>query len=130
MSRLILRLADCEVSQVVVTSAGVTVRLAAAFVQQETAGGDKPVDGFARAVALDLVGATLDEAPGSFIGRIAEGRVGIDGRWASGIALPSRVSAAVTLELAFANRSQLTLRAGAIECRFEGEANFAESLFC
>lgn len=64
------------------------------------------------------------------MGRVSQGRVRVDGRWASQLALPSSCAGPVTLELAFANQSQLVLDANGLVCRYEGEPNFSESLFC
>lgn len=122
--------ADSEMSAVVPSEEGVRIRLSAAHVLRSEAAGARHTLGFARAVELVLAGAELQGAPGDFMGRIAEGRVQVGGRWASQLALPSSCAGPVVLELAFANQSQLLLRAMGLACRYEGEANFSESLFC
>lgn len=128
---LTLRFADSEVTAVTSSSEGVCIRMSAAYVlRSEEPAGSKPTEGFARAVLLILAGARLDELPGHYIGRISHGRVEIGSQWASVIALPSSTVGKVKLELGFANQSHLLVEASGIECRFEGEPNFAESLFC
>lgn len=98
------------------------------------------------AVAVDAGhGAAADRlddwATAGLVGRLAHGRLGIDGRWMASLALPSTVSGDLTLELGFAHgrpgapagewpEALLVLRAARLSCRFEGEPNFAESLFC
>ncbi|WP_137893131.1 hypothetical protein [Ramlibacter sp. 2FC] len=125
----VLVLADSEVSVVSSLGDGVRIRLSAAHVLRSEAG-TRPTPGFARRVELWLPGAALPRPSGEFLGRIAQGRAQFGGRWASQLALPSSCAGPVTLELAFANRSQLLLQATGLACRYEGEANFSESLFC
>ena len=88
------------------------------------------MEGFSRSVVLLLKKANLNAAEGHFIGSLAQGRVRIGSAWSSTLALPSSHLGHVSLELSFANQSLLVLAASRIECRFEGEPNFAESLFC
>ncbi len=110
---------------------GVEIRLSAAHVLRaagEPAG--KSANGYARAVTLRLPGATLTGATDHLIGRISQGRVQIGDVWSSAVALPSASGEPVRLELGFANQSHLALAASGFECRFDGEPNFAESLFC
>lgn len=125
-----LDFADSEVSAVAPSHDGVRIRMAAAHVLRSEAGAGKPVEGFARGVELLLPGAALDGAPGGFMGRISLGRVQIGGRWSSRLPLPFCAGGDVKLELAFANQSNLVLAASGIECRYEGEPNFSDSLFC
>jgi hypothetical protein len=82
-----------------------------------------------------------DLATADLVGRLAHGRLAIDGRWTASLALPSTVSGGLILELGFAHgmphaasgdvpEAPLVLHATRLSCRFEGEPNFAESLFC
>jgi len=129
--KLSLVFADSEVSAVASSHDGVRIRMSAAHVLRSEAGAGKPTEGFARAVELLLPGAELHGgAPGDFMGRISHGRVQVGGGWLSRLALPSSCAGPVTLELAFANQSQLVLNANGLACRYEGEPNFAESLSC
>jgi len=123
--------ADSEVVSVTATAKTIRLRFSAAHViRSDIADSSQPVEGFARGVELLLAGASLDKAEGELIGSLAQGRVEIDGEWSSSLALPSSAQGHVTLELAFANQSSLVLTASGIECRYEGEPNFSESLFC
>jgi hypothetical protein len=120
-----------EVASVTASGRDVRIRLSAARVlRSESADANRLVEGFARGVELLMAGTSLDEAEGHFIGSISQGRVAISGAWSSVIALPSLHAGPVTLELVFANQSSLTLAASGIECRYDGEPNFSESLFC
>lgn len=125
-----LHFADSEVAFVAPTGDGVRIRLSAAYVLREEGGVGKPTEGFARGVELLLAGAGLSGAVGELMGRISQGRVRIGGRWFSQMALPSSSSGTVTLELTFANHAELVLSASRIECRYESEPNFSESLLC
>ena len=128
---LSLIFADCEVAAVSSMADGVEVRLSAAHVLRAAVEPNgKSLNGYARAVTLRLAGATLAGATDQLIGRISQGRVQIKDVWLSTIALPSAVGGPVKLELGFANQSNLVLSAIGFECRFDGEPNFAESLFC
>lgn len=127
-TRLVLE--DSEVAAVVAAEQGVRIRLSAAHVLRSEVSDGQAVPGFARAVELWLSGAVLQGAPGGCIGRIDQGRVCIEGRWASQLALPGAWDGPVMLELAFANRAQLQLQARGLACRYRGEANFSESLSC
>ncbi|NRF72123.1 hypothetical protein HLB44_34580 [Aquincola sp. S2] len=128
--KLSLLFADCEVASVDHADSGVSIRLSAAHVEQAaTSQTEKPLSGFSRGVNLFLEGATLHEATALF-GRVSAGRVQLAGQWKSSIPLPLLHVGPVTLELAFANQSQLTVSAHGLQCRFNGDANFAESYFC
>ena len=123
--------ADSEVASVTATARTIRLRFSAAHVIRcDIADDSKPIEGFARGVELLLADASLDETEGELIGSLAQGRIKIDGEWSSSLALPSSTQGHVTLELAFANQSSLTLVASGIECRYEDEPNFSESLFC
>jgi hypothetical protein len=128
---LTLVFADCEVAYVVAADDRLVVRLSAAHARAEPAAGDdRPTDGFARGVVVTLKGARLAVPAGTLIGRIAQGRIRIGTRWADALPLPGRIDDRVRVELAFANRSELDLEVDGIEVGFDGEPNFAESLFC
>jgi len=127
---LSLTFADSEVADLDASGNSIHIRLSAAHVFRGDTEDGKPMEGFARAVRLVLLGARLPAAPADFIGRIAQGRIGVGGGWASGMPLPGTVAGPLQVELALYNHSQLTVSADGIECRFEGEPNFAESLFC
>lgn len=126
-----LAFADSEVAAVSSSGEGVRIRLSAAHVlRSDAAAPSRPTAGFARAVELFLPGARLHQEPGHCLGRIAHGRVRLGHRWSATLALPFAAEQATTLELVFANQSSLSLSAHGITCRYEGEANFSESLFC
>ena len=128
---LSLVFADSEVASVESEANAVFIRLSAAHVlRQPLSGEGKAGEGFARGVVLLLKGASLNGAESHFAGSIALGRLKIGGVWSSTLALPSSTPSDVSLELTFANQSLLVLAASGIEGRFEGEPNFAESLFC
>ena len=124
-----LVLADTEVARVELAPGTVRVCCAAAHVRR-TEPGAATLVGWSRGVELLLAGATVVEGPAGCFGRLAHGRLRIDGQWASTLALPGACRGSVRLELGFANQSSLVVDAEGIDCRFEGDANFAESLFC
>lgn len=126
-----LAFADSEVAGVAASGGGVRIRLSAAHVLRvDAAAPSRPTEGFARAVELVLAGARLHDDPGHCLGRIAQGRVRIGHHWSPTLPLPFASQGHATLELAFANQSNLSLSADGITCRFEGEPNFTESLSC
>ena len=128
--KLALSFADSEVADLDASGRSVHIRLSAAHVFRRDTDDGKPLEGFARSVRIVLQGARLAAPPDAFIGRIAQGRIGVGGGWTSEMPLPGSIAGPLQVELALYNHTQLTLSADAIECRFEGEANFAESLFC
>jgi hypothetical protein len=127
-----LILADSEVAAATAVGAGIHIRLSAAHViLRGDSGTEKPTDGFSRGVELLMPGAQWKEGGlTGFVGRITEGRLCMDTAWALKISLPGRLNGPIKLELTFANHSYLELTATGLECRFEGEPNFSESLFC
>lgn len=133
---LTLSFADSEVACVSAASDGVRIRLSAAQVQRVEVPGSKPTEGYSRTVELLLPGAQLTQGnagpPARFIGRISQGRVQRGAHWSARLPLPCSdvTSGPVRLELSFAQGSPLVLIATGIECRFEAEPNFHESLFC
>jgi len=129
--KLWLNFADSEVASVTNSAAGVVIRFSAAHVEQVPAAPDeKPVVGFSRGVSLVLAAATLANELGSLVGRVSHGRVAIASQWSSTIPLPLVETGPVILQLAFSNQSQLSLAAEGLGCRFDGDANFTESLAC
>lgn len=129
--RLALVFADGEVATVTAEPDGVRVRFAAAHVERDAEPGEaRPVTGFAKGVSLFVAGADAPADLGALLGRVSSGRVRLQGSWATSIVLPFAVDADIALELAFANQTQLSLAGSALRCGFDGEPNFAESLFC
>lgn len=130
--RLSLELADGEVATVVAQDHKVLVRLAAAHVSRlaDGARSGQTEAGFARGVELLLIGASLGDAPGPFIGRIVDGSLHCDGRRSVRLPLPSEAKGAIRIELTFAHQTHLVLSATSLHCRFAGEANFTPSLAC
>lgn len=154
-SVLTLTLADSEVASCSVDPEGLRLRLAAAHVHRTDTGPRataEPIGGYARGVVLELDGARplgggasshggqgdvragpasrLAAPAAGLVGRIAHGRVGFGGRWMSSLPLPADLVGEVVLELDLAQGPALAWRATRLVCRYEGEPNFAESLFC
>lgn len=126
-----ISLTDSEVAAVTSTSAGVHIRLSAAHVLcANPAHAGNAQEGFSRGVELLLSEARLAGTTDHFLGRLSSGRVLWGNQWSSRIPLPCATSGPVKLELTFANQSHLELTANGLECRFEGEPNFSESLSC
>ena len=86
--------------------------------------------GYARAVALLFVGARWDGDLADCIGRLSEGRLQIDGRWQSQLALPSAVDGPVQAELRFGNGTPLVVTAQGLRCDWIAGPDFAESYAC
>ncbi|MFM2066822.1 MAG: hypothetical protein RLZZ584_1731 [Pseudomonadota bacterium] len=138
MPSYLLTFDDSEVATVQAGPGEVIVCFAAAHVQQldpappEGTPGDRP-QGYVRHLVLHL--ATMAGAPGAALppdlyGRIAAGGLGIDGRRWRQLAVPGEFSGELLLDLDFANRSTLTLRAHAARLGFDGDPQFTESLAC
>lgn len=129
--RTLIEFGDCEVAGVDAVAEGLCIRFSAAQVLRfDEAAPERPEAGFARGVELVLRGVGAAELPPDCFGRLAQGRVEWEGQWQSRMALPFSTDSAVQVDFSFANRTQLILRAEGLECRYTGEANFAESLFC
>lgn len=124
--------ADSEVAAVTAVATGIHIRLSAAHVLfRDEPDADDATEGFSRGVEILLPGAQWpDGALSGFMGRISEGRIRIGTAWAVKLPFPCSVSAPIQIELSFANQSHLELTATGLDCRFEGEPNFSESLFC
>lgn len=123
----LLDLADSEVAAVVDLADGLCLRFSAAAVRQRTGA----LAGHARGVELLLGGVSPPRPPlEGCLGRLAQGRVTVDGQWLPRLALPGEWRAAIELDLTFANHSALCLRGRSLVCRFVGEANCRESLAC
>ncbi|NML13431.1 hypothetical protein [Azohydromonas caseinilytica] len=122
---------DSEIAAAVPTPEGVHIRLSAAHVvQSNPAISEKSIEGFSQGVELVLPGVQLDKPATDLIGRLSQGRIRINGQWSPSIPLPHTHSGPTKLELSFANQSFLALEAEGMECRFEGEPNFHESMVC
>lgn len=128
---LLLEFSDSEVSRIEPAQDGLHILFSAAQVARlDDSVPGRSEAGFARSVELIVAGATLSEPYAELIGRVAQGRVAVGDAWHSRLPLPSITGGPVRLELAFANRTTLSVAGDAIECRFFAGPNFAESLFC
>ena len=125
----LVEFSDSEVGQIEQIGGELRLRFSAAcVVRVETP--SQPVHGYAQSVELVVFGARRTEAPSGLIGRVAQGRIAVAGRWATRLALPCRIDEPIRLELSFANHGTLNVTGDGVECRFMGEPNFSESLAC
>jgi len=126
-----LLLPESEVASVAPVDADLLIRFSAACVVRIDVGeGEKPIQGFARGIVLQLHGAQIVAAHEPLLGRISDGRLQAGGEWLKALALPFECEGSVRLELAFANRSELVATGSGIMVRFDAEPNFTESLAC
>jgi hypothetical protein len=126
-----INFADSEVVTVISENVNILIRLSAAHVlRNDPTNASKSVEGFAREVELMLSGVKPNQPTNELIGRIFSGRVLMKNQWTPQIPLPCTLSGPIKLELTFANQSHLEIEANSLECRFEGEANFFESMAC
>jgi hypothetical protein len=127
---LLLEFSDSEVAQVELLAGSLRVRFAAACVVRSAAPLQAATQGYAQSVELLLFEATATEPLSGLIGRVAQGRIAVAGRWAARLALPCRIDAPIQLELVFANHGTLNATGSALGCRFAVEPNFNEWLAC
>jgi hypothetical protein len=127
---LLLEFADSEVARVQQVGDQLHIHFAAAAVVEMDAAGKPGRAGYARAVVLVLFEAAGALLPAPLMGRIAQGRLSIAGRWLASLPLPHREAAPVQLELRFAQWGEWSVVARGVECRFADGPNFSEALSC
>jgi hypothetical protein len=121
---LTLVLADSEVRAVHADAAGLRVRFAAANVRRDG------VAGWQAGVTLALPGARCAGDPAAAFGRLAEGRLRVDGLESRTLAVPARVAGAVALSLHFANGAALDIAADGLACDVAADGAFKEDFSC
>jgi hypothetical protein len=121
---LTLVLADSEVRTVEAGADALHVRFAAANVRRDG------VAGWQAGVALALAGARWAGDPRAAIGRIAQGRLRVDGAESRALAIPARRDGAVALSLRFANGATLDVEADGLACDVAAGATFREDFSC
>ena len=123
--RFALEFHDSEVRDVAADGGAVRVRFAAASVR-DAAGGR----GWLPGVTLALADATLAGDPSHAFGKLAEGRLHLDGRDIARPALPATLSGRIDLTLRFANGTLLTAHGASLALDVADDARFAEDLSC
>lgn len=127
LDRLVL--ADSEVSRVSVQDGGLTLHFSAASVWRE--GQDLPrLAGHLAPVSLQLFGPPPPQALGDCQGRLAEGRLLLEGRALPALQLPSDLSGELTLQLRFAQGPEWQMQAHRVLTQAAPGARFTESLAC
>ena len=116
---------DSEVHAVHAADGAACVRFSAAHVRR----GADTARGYLGGVEIAATGAAWrgEVAPG--IGRVVAGRLRRDGVDLPP-AIPSRLAGALSLELRFANGTQLSIDAATIEIRVDDGARFKEDFSC
>jgi hypothetical protein len=120
-----LEFRDSEVGEVTVEGAAVRIRLSAAAVR--TAEGER---GWLSSAVLDLRGVSSGIDPGGAFGRIAEGRLRVDGRELIRAGLPQALAGDVELALRLANGTALLLRGRTLDLSAARDARFVPDLSC
>ena len=124
-----LILADSEVSRVSVQADGLTLHFSAASVWRE----GLPVQrlaGHLAPVSLQLFGPLPPLSLGDWQGRLAEGRLLLQGRVLPPLQLPQDLSGDLRLELRFAQGPELQLHPRRVLAQAAPGARFTESLAC
>jgi hypothetical protein len=105
---------------------GATVRLRLAAAEVRTADGER---GWLAGVSVTLAHATLDGDAATAFGRIAEGRLRVDGRDRPA-GIPQAVAGTIELQLRLANGTSLGLRGGELTIAAADDARFSPDLSC
>lgn len=92
--------------------------------------GAPAVSGYARAVELRFSAASWSGPLAECVGRLAGGRVVVNGAARSSIVLPHASQGPVRAELQFSGGALLTITAGAMSCRLPADPQFSESFAC
>lgn len=122
---------DSEVGRIESDGAALTVRFSAAHVRgfderADTEGGS----GYAQPLAMQFNEAAWQGAIGECIGRLADGKVVVDGVARSSLELPVACTGAIIVELEFKNGARLRVNARSLSCRFTKETKFVEDFRC
>ena len=115
-----LDFADSEASAVTADGTTLRIRFAAARVD----------GGWLPSLELALTGATWTGTLGDCIGRIAEGRVRVDGRESARLTIPCALAGDIALELRFANATTLSARGRALSVTPPGDAQAVDDFSC
>jgi hypothetical protein len=115
---------DSEVACIEVDGGSLRLRFAAASVTQHGEAGYLP------GLEIHIGQARWSGELAECVGRIAGGRLIAQGTTSMRLPLPYSLDGPSTLELAFANRSQLSVTSMSLACRVDGDAPFAPSLAC
>lgn len=121
---LTLVLADSEVLAVQADAHGLQVRFAAANVLRDG------VAGWHSGVTLALPGGRCAGEPSVAFGRLAEGRLRVDGVERRTLAVPAHLVGAVALALRFADGATLDVQADGIACDVAAGGAFKEDFSC
>ena len=105
-----LAFADSEASAVIADAGTLRVRFAAARVD----------GGWLQSLELALADATWTGTLADCLGRVAEGRVRIDGRETARLAIPCELAGDIALDLRFANGAALAARGHALSVALGG----------
>lgn len=88
------------------------------------------VRGHMRAVELVFQGHRLPVPTSEHVGRLSQGRVQVDARWRSIVALPLAVHGLLEVELDFANGARLAFTADRMAVSLPAHPVFVESMAC
>ena len=124
-----LVLADSEVSRVSVQADGLTLHFSAASVWREGLPAQR-LAGHLAPVSLQLFGPLPPLSLGDWQGRLAEGRLLLQGRVLPPLQLPQDLAGELTLELRFAQGPELQMPLRRVLAQAATDARFTESLAC
>lgn len=123
--------ADSEVSEVVVDGGVLRVRFAAANVSEPDASafsGER--QGFVAGVELVCRGGPWPDGLDGLAGRLAEGRVQLQGAWVARLPLPGELAETSRLELRFAQRGEVSVAVSRVSLTSPHGAALSESFAC
>lgn len=129
MPPLRLTLADSELAAVESVAEGLVLRLAAAQVAWQAPHG-QPMHGFCTGVRLHFAGSRVVSQAGTPFGRIAQGRLTLDARPLSGLAVPGQWTGRLVLQLDGGDRYHLQVHAAGLTTEFAADAAVHESVAC
>lgn len=126
------QLDDSEVAEVLLEDGSMALRFSALVARAlgHTAGGLPSDWGYALGVALRCAQVQWVQRDAYALGRIAEGRLTLDGVPCKKLPLPGTQTGAIGLVLRFANGATLHLTARAWQCHFVAEPRFRASYAC
>ena len=122
---------DSEVASIAIEGGTLRVRFAAAHVTApDVCSFAGRVRGYVEGVELRAGGSCPLLAPDAWVGRLADGRVRVAGTWRASLPLPVVLDGPLSIELRFANRSELHFTATSLSLAAPSGAVFGESLAC
>jgi len=122
---------DSEISRIETDGDALTIRFSAAHVRGY--GGRTDADGgsgYAQPLAMQFGEAAWQGTIAECIGRLAGGKLVVDGVACPSLELPLGCRGTIAVLLDFRNGAQLNIRAGSLYCLFAAGTRFVEDFRC